>query len=74
MWAKDKTATENQDYDILNKTQVSVEPQQSRDVTIIVSDDTSIETNETFVVFINGTDVGNGIQSVEVTIIDDDCK
>ena len=53
---------------------MSVEPQKRMNLTIIMYDDTSIETNETFVILINGTDVGDGIQSVEITIIDDDCK
>ena len=74
IWAKDITAIENGDYDLRQSTLVSVEPQNRLNLTIIVHDDASIETNETFVIFINGSDVGDGIQSVEVTITDDDCK
>ena len=53
-------------------TPVFIEPSEIKNVSLILHDDTFIETNETLMVEMNGTDIGDGIRRVRVTIVDDD--
>ena len=68
----DGSARKYKDYIPQFEVPVYVKHQKTKQVQIIVYDDTFIETLETFIIEINGTDVGDGIRKVTVTIKDDD--
>ncbi|XP_072048585.1 uncharacterized protein [Amphiura filiformis] len=69
---KDISTKEDIDYKPIWNVPISVALGTPKEVSVVVHDDTAIETKESFVVVINGTDVGEGIHMVKVTISDDD--
>ena len=53
---------------------ISLNPNETADVTIRIVDDDVWERIESFTVSLNGSGVGNGVISTDVDILDDDRK
>ena len=68
------STSKNKDYIFSDNTPISVDTNETKEVSIYIQDDLSIESLESFVVTLDGTYVGDGITSVLVTIEDDDCE
>ncbi|XP_072048583.1 uncharacterized protein [Amphiura filiformis] len=69
---EDISTKEDIDYEPKRNVPISVALGTTKEVSVRIYDDTAIETKESFVVVINGTDVGDRIHMVKVTISDDD--
>ena len=68
----DVSAIAGKDYEAKYRLPVTVEAGQTHVVPIEISDDNRFELDETFLVTLNGSAVGEGIQVMNILIEDDD--
>ena len=68
------TATQGIDFTLDEMSLISLNPNETADVTIRIVDDGVWERIESFTVSLNGSGVGNGVISTDVDILDDDRK
>ena len=70
----DVSAIADKDYKAKYRLPVTVEAGQTHLVPIEIRDDNRFELDETFIVILNGSAVGEGIQVMNILIEDDDGK
>ena len=70
----DVSAIAGKDYEAKYQLPVTVEAGQTHLVPVEIRDDHRFESNETFLVKLNGSAVGEGIQVMNILIEDDDGK
>ena len=70
----DVSANADEDYEAKYQLPVTVEADQTQVVPIEIRDDTRYESDELFLVKLNGSAVGEGIKIMNILIEDDDGK
>ena len=70
----DLSANADEDYESKYQLPITLEAGETRLVPIEIKDDTRFESDETFLVKLNGSAVGDGIHIMNILIEDDDGK